>query len=129
MAGSNLLLDTNVMAAILNKEPGIEKRLMGTTIHLSCIALGELYFGAYKSTRVADNLQRIAQFVEGYSVLMCDQPTADRYGQIKVGLRQKGRPIPENDIWIAAMALQYDLTLVTRDAHFKEVDGLSLESW
>lgn len=62
-------------------------------------------------------------------VLGCDAETARRYGEVKNGLRQKGRPIPENDIWIAAIALQYDLTLVARDVHFGEVDGLKVEAW
>jgi tRNA(fMet)-specific endonuclease VapC len=51
------------------------------------------------------------------------------YGRIAQQLRRKGRPIPQNDIWIAATALQYDLTLVTRDEHFKQVEGLALETW
>ena len=54
---------------------------------------------------------------------------AIEYGQIKNNLRAKGRPIPENDIWIAALAKQYGLTLVTRDGHFGEVDGLAIEAW
>jgi tRNA(fMet)-specific endonuclease VapC len=44
-------------------------------------------------------------------------------------LRVKGQPIPENDIWVAAIALQHRLTLVTRDEHFKQVDGLAVETW
>lgn len=48
-------------------------------------------------------------------------------GQIK--LRLKGRPLPENDVWIAALAMQYALTLVTRDAHFQEVENLQTVAW
>jgi tRNA(fMet)-specific endonuclease VapC len=55
--------------------------------------------------------------------------TAKHYAQIRHVLRVKGRPIPENDIWIAAVAIQYGLILLTRDAHFQAVDGLSLKSW
>lgn len=55
--------------------------------------------------------------------------TARQYGEIKNKLRKKGRPLPENDIWIAALALQYDLILVTRDQHFDEIDNLKLVSW
>ncbi len=51
------------------------------------------------------------------------------YGEIKDRLRKKGRPIPENDIWIAAIAFQHDLILISRDEHFREVEDLKLEEW
>lgn len=57
-------------------------------------------------------------------MLGCDAETARQYGEVKNRLRLKGRPLPENDIWIAALALQYDLILVTRDGHFQEVENL-----
>ena len=59
----------------------------------------------------------------------CDVSTARHYGKIRELLRAKGRPIPENDIWIAAHAQQYDLTLVSRDAHFSAVEGIRIEAW
>jgi tRNA(fMet)-specific endonuclease VapC len=62
-------------------------------------------------------------------VLGCDVGSAQRYGEIKDQLSKKGRPIPENDIWVAAVALQYDLTLVSRDEHFGLVPGLRAEAW
>ena len=55
--------------------------------------------------------------------------TAERYGEIKDILRSKGRPIPYNDIWIGALALQHGLTLVSRDEHFGEIEGLDLQKW
>ena len=63
------------------------------------------------------------------AVLACDAETAQHYGQIKNRLRAKGRPLPENDIWIAALALQHGLILVSRDAHFNEIAGLSVVAW
>lgn len=95
MNGSSYLLDTNIVAAVLNQEPTIEGQLKGKSVYLCSIALGELYFGAYKSTRVSENLKRIADFVDHYPILTCDQVTAEHYGQTKLALRQKGRPIPE----------------------------------
>lgn len=62
-------------------------------------------------------------------MLVSDTATGQAYGQIKSALRAKGRPIPENDIWIAAIAMQYNLVLATRDEHFREVDGLVIETW
>jgi tRNA(fMet)-specific endonuclease VapC len=55
--------------------------------------------------------------------------TARQYGEVKNRLRLKGRPLPENDVWIAALALQHDLILVTRDAHFQEVENLQPVAW
>ncbi len=91
--------------------------------------LGELYYGARKSGRPARNLSKIDEFAASVAVLACDAVTAQHYGQIKDRLRTMGRPIPDNDIWIAAVAMQYGLPLATRDEHFKEVDGLVVESW
>jgi tRNA(fMet)-specific endonuclease VapC len=91
--------------------------------------LGELYFGAEKSGRVEANIKRIDEFVSDQFVLNCDRETARWYGRIEFRLRDKGRPIRQNDTWIAAIAMQYSLTVLTRDAHFDEVDGLALASW
>ncbi|MCX5885058.1 MAG: PIN domain-containing protein [Proteobacteria bacterium] len=72
---------------------------------------------------------RIDDFALTTKVLNCSAETTKRYGEIKNRLKDKGKPIPENDIWIAALAKQYDLTLVTRDTHFNEIDKLKLEAW
>ncbi len=129
MAGNRVLLDTNIIAAILNQEAEIGTRLEGVIAYVPSVVLGELYYGAKRSARVAENIQRIETLIAGYEVLVCDGTTAERYGDIKLRLRLKGRPIPENDIWIAAVAAQHDLKLVTRDKHFDEIDGLAVEAW
>lgn len=72
------------------------------------------------------NIARINEFAASSSILICDMKTSHQYGKIKNGLRIKGRPIPENDIWIAAITKQHGLTLISRDDHFKEIDGLSV---
>ncbi len=91
--------------------------------------MGELYYGAYKSIHANANMARIDEFAESCSVLTCDTDTSLHYGKAKNELRLKGRPIPENDIWIAAVAKQWALTLVSRDNHFREVDGLITVAW
>lgn len=93
------------------------------------IVLGELHYGAHKSSRAKENISRIDEFASQSAVLFCDVATAQWYGLIKDGLRRKGRPIPENDIWIAALALQYDLILATRDDHCRELTGLQVDRW
>ena len=124
------LLDTNIVIALFANEAIVQQRLAeANEVFVPSIVLGELYYGARKSARVEENLARIDEFVASNTVLPSDAATAQQYGDIKSKLRAKGRPIPENDIWIAAIALQYQLTVVARDGHFHEVDGLWVEEW
>jgi len=119
------LLDTNIIIDLLVNEE-VVKTMLGEAeeAFVPSIAIGELYYGAEKSTHPEENVSRIEQFASITTVLGCDTQTARHYGQIKNMLRAKGRPIPENDLWIAAIARQHTLTLVTRDKHFGEIDGL-----
>ncbi len=124
------LLDTNIVIALFaNESPVIDRLREAEEVFVPSIVLGELYYGARKSSRVEENIARIDDFAEKSVVLGCGSETARQYGEIKNDLRQKGHPIPENDIWIAAIAVQNDLILVARDAHFQEVAGLNLEAW
>ncbi len=74
-------------------------------------------------------MDRVREFAEKTTVLACEIATAEHYGQIKNELKTKGFPLPENDVWIAAIAKQHSLTVVTRDQHFKEIDALLLQEW
>jgi tRNA(fMet)-specific endonuclease VapC len=124
------LLDTNVIIALFARDPMIHERLSNASeVFIPCIVIGELYFGSYKSLKVQENLNRIDEFALSNTVLPCDIETAKKYGDIKNRLKEKGQPIPENDIWIAAIAQQYALTVVTKDAHFKLVENLKIELW
>ena len=129
MSGS-FLLDTNIVIALLaNEKLVLEKLAKAERVFMPSIVLGELIFGAYKSRRADENLARVDELAAGSAILNCDASTGRYYGKIKNNLRLKGRPIPENDIWIAAIAQQYGLTLISRDVHFSEVDDLLLEVW
>ena len=124
------LLDTNIVIDLFAGLPGVRDGLReAEEVFVPCIVLGELYYGAQRSAHVEENVARIDEFAGRNAVLACDAETARRYGELKNGLREKGRPIPENDIWIAAIALQNELTLVARDAHFGEVEDLKVEAW
>lgn len=124
------LLDTNIVIAIFGADPNVLERLsLATEVFVPVVALGELYYGARKSTRIDANVKSIDEFADNCAVVECDLDTSRHYGRIKNVLRAKGRPIPENDIWIAAMAQQHELTLASRDSHFKEVDALLLDTW
>lgn len=130
MVGSKCLLDTNAIIALQHDDETLKRLLSDATdVFVPAVAIGELYFGAYKSSKVEQNRKAIAAFIVGRVVLNVDTDTADIYGQIKQDLRAKGRPIPENDIWIAALAMQYSLTLLSRDAHFSEISNLTSQTW
>ena len=124
------LLDTNVIIALFAAERNVLQRLeKADQVFVPAIAVGELLYGALKSGPARSNVARIEEFAAANSVLACDLETARHYGRIKDRLRRKGRPLPENDIWIAALARQHRLTLVSRDAHFAEVEKLRVASW
>jgi len=108
----------------------VQQHLEGSAeVFVPAIVLGELHYGANKSARAAENCARIETFAAKSAVLRCDAGTARHYGKVKDGLRAKGRPIPENDVWIAASAIQHNLTLISRDSHFQEIDDLRFEPW
>jgi tRNA(fMet)-specific endonuclease VapC len=126
----SVLLDTNILIALLAGEAAVLEQLnTATAVYIPSIALGELYYGAQKSARASDNIFRIDELGAAAAVLGCDAETAARYGEIKAALRTRGTPIPENDIWIAAIAVQHELEVVTRDTHFDLVDGLAVTAW
>lgn len=124
------LLDTNIVIALFAKDTSVQKGLMeAEQVFVPSIVLGELYYGAHKSLRKEENIARLDEFAAVSAVLETNTATAKEYGEIKNALRNKGHPIPENDIWVAAISKQYGLTLATRDEHFKEVEGIAVESW
>lgn len=124
------LLDTNIVIAMFANEVNIEVERQNTgRVFLPSPVIGELYYGARNSDRPIENIARINRLTERIPNISCNLETARWYGIIKNQLRRKGHLIPDNDIWIAAIALQRELILVTRDAHFNEVESLHLEKW
>jgi tRNA(fMet)-specific endonuclease VapC len=127
---SRFLLDTNIVIALIARDSSVERGLASAEkVYVPSLVLGELYFGARASAQKDRNLARIDEFAAANAVLVPDVATAREYGVLKVALRAKDRPIPENDMWIAAIAQQHSLTLITRDAHFQEVECLAVGSW
>lgn len=124
-----LLLDTSVVIDLLRGDARIQQQVAAAAeVFLSTVVLGELYYGAERSGRRDVVVAQVEALAAAATVLPCDTGTARVYGRIKDRLRTKGRPLPENDIWIAAVALQHDLALAARDAHFLEIDGLTLQT-
>lgn len=124
------LLDTNIVVALFADEAVVKNNLaQASEVFIPSIVIGELCYGARKSGRIGANLARVDELVAASTVLVCDAGAARQYGEVKNNLRLKGRPLPENDVWIAALALQHNLILVTRDAHFQEVESLQTVAW
>ncbi len=124
------LLDTNVVARLFKDDNQVSAAVrQANATYLSTIVLGELYFGALNSTRAAENLAKINAFASASSILMIDTETSLWYGQIRKALRATGRPIPDNDAWLAAAAIRHDLALVTYDKHFADIDRLTTVEW
>ena len=86
----------------------------------------EAIAGFAAGTRQARNRAELAGFIDSprVRVVACCETTADNYALVYAALRRKGRPVPTNDLWIAASALEHGVALLTLDAHFAEIDGL-----
>lgn len=128
--GKSVLLDTSVVVRHFRDGNALALHLAAfEELYLPQTALAELYAGAYRSARPEKNVQQIERFLEAVDVLLPDESTPELYGRIAAQLAQAGTPIPQNDIWIAAIALQSGLPLATCDAHFGHVTGLQLLRW
>lgn len=80
-------------------------------------------------TNKAKHLKMLNNFLQLCTVLNIDSFTAQFYGEIVASLYKKGKPLPTNDIWIAATAKQHNLTLVSKDKHFKEISSIVFQHW
>jgi tRNA(fMet)-specific endonuclease VapC len=125
-----IALDTSVAVRFLNGDAAITSRVLAVLeIVLPIVVVGELLFGAENSTRPLQNLPRYLEFISVCVVTPLGRETATTYAQTRLALKRKGRPIPMNDVWIAAQCLEHGWVLVTGDTDFDYVDGLALERW
>lgn len=125
MMSPDLLFDTNAFIAA-STEP---LSLLGAipparTLNITFVSVGELLFGALNSDRAAMNLASYQERLEDYIIIQPTGKTPMFYAQTRLQLKRRGVNIPANDVWIAALALENNLPLVTRDAHFERVEGL-----
>lgn len=122
-----ILLDTNAYTKYLRGDPRVLDALAGAgLVHMSVIVLGELLSGFRSGSRERANRHNLESFLAKPVVRVLDatRETADFFSLIKSSLRRAGQPIPLNDVWIAAHALETGSVLVTFDTHFKVVPGL-----
>ena len=129
-ADMRYLLDTNIVIAYSKRERDIVDKIKSINeINISCITLGEVYLGVALSTQKEKNMNEINKFILDCFVYDIDSLTAYHYSLIKAKTRAMGKPIPDNDLWIAAVAEQHDLIIVTRDKHFLNLDFIKTEIW
>ena len=120
-------IDTNAYSAFKHGDAQILEVLQhAPEILLSATVLGELLAGFAAGTRESTNRRELTQFLSTPRVRMvsCGAATADCYALIYADLRRAGKPIPNNDLWIAASCLEHGAALLTLDAHFGHVGGL-----
>ena len=122
-----ILVDTNAYAAFKRGDPEAVAILRAAdTIGISAVVLGELLSGFTLGNREADNRRELSEFLASprVNLLPVTEDTAGFYARVYQGLRRKGKPIPTNDLWIAATALQHGFAVFSHDRHFAEIDGL-----
>ena len=130
MNGVRVALDTSIAIKFLNSVPAVVARFRAEgLVALPITVVGELLFGAISSGLKAANYARYQDFILDAVLLPIDLETARRYADLRLTLKLAGRPIPENDVWIAATCLRYSLTLVADDIHFSACPGLVVENW
>ena len=124
------ILDANVVIDLLKGKENVAFEIdKSKAVYIPVFALGELYLGAESSNRIQYHLDQINAFLTIANVLNTSDNTALIYGEMKSDLKRKGTPIPENDIWIAALAKEHEMPIVTRDKHFKNLPDIKLVEW
>jgi tRNA(fMet)-specific endonuclease VapC len=122
-----VLLDTNAYSAFRRGHEFVAEQVRNSEeVLLSIVVVGELLFGFRNGSRYEENARALSDFLGDPSVrlLSVTWDTADLFGRLSAVLRKKGRPIPTNDIWIAAHAMEASADLISSDPHFGHIDGL-----
>jgi tRNA(fMet)-specific endonuclease VapC len=123
-----LLLDTNAYSALRRGDDSVARSIRAAThVLVSAVVAGELLYGFRHGNRCEENVRELREFLRSPDVtfLGVTWTTADRFGRIAADLRKQGTPIPTNDIWIAAHAMEHGADLLSFDRHFDHVPGLA----
>ncbi|HKO10494.1 MAG TPA: type II toxin-antitoxin system VapC family toxin [Acidobacteriaceae bacterium] len=125
-----MILDTNALSAVADDDAGAVRIFSEAgSIELAVIVLGEYRFGIAHSRRRTAYEKWLEELIAATRILPVDEGTSSHYAQIRAELKKDGRPIPSNDLWIAALARQHRLPLMTQDRHFDAVHGLKRIGW
>lgn len=122
-----LALDTDIAIKFLNGDTAIDNFLSNySEIYLPVIVVGELIYGALNSKHAEQNLERHKRLIQRSRILEISEATATTYAKTRIGLKKKGKPIPENDLWIASVCIERKIPLFSNDAHFEDIEHLTL---
>lgn len=124
-----IVLDTNAYTRLLTGDnDALETVSSAETVYMSVFVLGELYAGFAGGARERENKDTLQRFLmkSTVKILNATSETAEVFGLVKFNLMKSGKPLPINDVWIAAHALETGAVVVTYDAHFKSIPGLRL---
>jgi tRNA(fMet)-specific endonuclease VapC len=125
-----LILDTNALSALADGNSAIELILNSADrLAVPVIVLGEFRYGIQQSRHRVQYEEWLLQALTRLQTVVVDEETADQYAQIRQHLKRIGRPIPSNDVWIASLARQHRMPILSRDAHFDWVTGLKRIVW
>jgi len=125
-----VILDTNALSAVADNQPAAVRIFsQAVSIEVPVIVLGEYRFGIAHSRRRREYEKWLEELVAVTRVLPVDQATSGHYAQIRAELKKGGRPIPSNDLWIAALCRQHRLPLMSQDGHFDAVHDLKRMGW
>lgn len=125
-----MILDTNALSAFVDGEPGVGAVLSQQAVAaIPVIVLGEFRYGIAASRHRSKYEAWLQAQLPHFRVLAVTEDTATAYAELRVALKRSGKPIPANDAWIAALAIEHGLPVLSRDEHFDEVPGLKRESW
>lgn len=126
MTGSKVALDTNQAVHLLNDVPAVVAWLdTFDELHLPVTVVGELLYGALNSARATGNIAKVDALVNRWQLLGISVATSRVYAQLRLHLKARGWPVPENDVWIAALCVEHDVPLATDDAHFTAFSTLN----
>jgi tRNA(fMet)-specific endonuclease VapC len=125
-----LILDTNALSAAADREPTALKIVASAeSLAVPVIVLGEYRFGIAQSRYRKDYEYWLRDWIAAVKVLEVDERTTHHYSTIGMELKGTGKPIPTNDLWIAALCRQHSLALLSKDRHFDVVAGLRRIDW
>lgn len=123
-----ICIDTNAYSAFKRSSSKVISLIeQADEIIIPCVVLGELYFGFHKGSKTEENISELDAFLElpGVVQYKIDTQVAEKYGLLVMALLDIGKPIPTNDIWIAAVALVTSSKLITADKHFNNIPTLA----
>lgn len=121
---SGNLLDTNIIIDWFRGDKDTQLYLNTIDFEIPVIVIGELFYGAENSSNKEKHSEQIKKFSKEFTIINVTDETAKMYALIKSELKKQGKPIPENDIWIAAIAVENNKSLVTNDQHFSYIKSL-----